>query len=87
MRKVNLINAIICKKSCLKGDIRRKTENLQFYDPGLTDNGVVGKSELLYRLFIHENHSEAVKAITKEIQGKIEYFMTHRWGQGVNLAI
>ena len=34
--KVNLINAIVCKKSSFKVDFTQNKKNLLFYDPSLT---------------------------------------------------
>ena len=47
--KVNVINAIVCKKSSFKVDIRQKQENLLFYDPSLTrKKGPLDKRDWLF---------------------------------------
>ena len=62
-------NAIVCKTSSFKGEIRQKnTENLLFMTPVLHVRGTRGKPDWLYRHSIYGIHSKAVKAIIKEIQ-------------------
>ena len=80
-----LINATVYKKSTIKGDKGQKQKILYFMTRVRPIRGVQGVNLTGYILYIYGIHSNAVKAIIREIPGKKNksyIFMTPVGGGG-----